>query len=263
MLYVNQLWRFRSFILGSVRRELQARYRNSILGVSWVIFPALAQIIIYTLIFSKLIGARLPGSDDLMGYSIYLCAGIVAWSFHAELITRNTGVFLDNSNMIKKLLFPRICLPGIVAASSLLNFSIILALLLGFLSMTGRLPGLPIFSLVPLTVLLLVLSSSLGLALGVINVFFRDVGHLTQIVLQFWFWFTPIVYPVSILPEYVQRLVALNPMTAIVGAYQEVLLYQRWPDWGSLIGVLTLAIFLMLWSLLLYRRNAAEMVDEL
>lgn len=262
-MYANQLWQFRGFILGSVRRELQARYRNSILGISWVVLPALAQIIIYTLIFSKLIGARLPGTDDIMGYSIYLCAGIIAWSFHSELVSRNVGIFLDNSNMIKKLVFPRICLPGIVVASSLLNFAIILGLLIGFLLVTGRFPGSPILALIPLTALLLVFSSCLGLALGVVNVFFRDVGHLTQITLQFWFWFTPIVYPISILPEYVKKLVSLNPLTAVVGAYQEVLLYQRWPDWSSLLYVLAAAMGLMLGSLLIYRRNSSAMVDEL
>lgn len=262
-MYANQLWQFRGFILGSVRRELQARYRNSILGVSWVVLPALAQISIYTLIFSKLIGARLPGSEDLMGYSIYLCAGIVAWSFHSELVSRNVGIFLDHSNMIKKLVFPRICLPGIVVASSLFNFGIVLGLFLGILIVTGRFPGLPVLALIPLTALLLVFSSCLGLALGVVNVFFRDVGHLTQIALQFWFWFTPIVYPVSILPEYVQKLIAFNPLTATIGAYQQILLYQRWPDWNSLLYALAVAVSLMLGSFVIYRRNTSAMVDEL
>jgi len=263
MLYLDQLWSFRSFILGSVKREFQSRYRNSVLGAAWVVLPALAQIIIYTLIFSRLIGARLPGIDDTMGYSIYLCAGIVAWSLHTEVIGRSTSVFLDNANMIKKLLFPRLCLPVIVVVSSLINFSIILGIFVVFLTATGRFPGTSLLALLPLVLLHTLLATGIGMALGVMNVFFRDVGQLTQIVLQFWFWLTPIVYPISILPDSIQTLVALNPMTPIIAAYQQIFLYNSGPEWNSLIPVWIIAGVMMFAALSTYRRNVTDIVDEL
>lgn len=263
MLYIQQLWEFRHFISGSVRREIQARYKNSVLGLTWIILPPLAQILIYTLIFSKLIGARLPGVDDSMGYSVYLCAGIISWSFFNEVITRNISIFLDNANLIKKLIFPRICLPAIVIATSLINFAVMLVLFFLFLIISGRLPDISVMALVPLIVLQSVLSLSIGMVVGVINVFFRDVGQLMYVVLQFWFWLTPIVYPLSILPESIRVIVALNPMTSITSGYHQVFVYHSWPDWGELLPTVFLALMMAVLALWVYRRNVAEIVDEL
>lgn len=263
MSYLAQIWNFRNFVFGSVRREFQARYRNSVLGVTWVALPAISQVVIYTLIFSKLIGARLPGTDDAMGYGIYLCAGIIGWSLHTEVIAKSTSVFLDNGNLIKKLLFPRICLPIIVLTNASINFAIITTIFVFFLLAVGKFPGNTLLALLPLVGLHIVLAAGLGMALGIINVFFRDVGQLTQIGLQFWFWLTPIVYPISILPDRVQSLVALNPMTPLLAGYQQIFVYGTWPDWESLVPVCILAAVLMYVSLATYRRNGTDIVDEL
>jgi lipopolysaccharide transport system permease protein len=108
------------------------------------------------------------------------------------------------------------------------------------------------------------LSAGLGLLVAVLNVFFRDVAHVTAIVLRLWFWLTPIVYPVTILPDWVRFWVqVINPMTSLVDGYQRVLLLQQWPQWSSL-WLPCLAAILAAWSGLgLYRARADEMVDEL
>jgi lipopolysaccharide transport system permease protein len=97
----------------------------------------------------------------------------------------------------------------------------------------------------------------------VLNVFFRDVGQLFAICLQFWFWLTPIVYPMSILPEWVQRLLQLNPLTNLIGSYQNLFLYGQWPVWSSLLPVFITALVMCLIGLRLFRRRVGEMVDEL
>ncbi len=229
---VRAVWNYRGFVLGSVQREFQTRYRNSLLGAVWTILNPLSMIIVYTVIFSQLMKARLPGVDNNLAYGIYLCAGILVWGFFAEVIGRSQSVFLEHANLIKKLSFPRICLPLIVVLNASVNFAIIFALFLSFLVVTQNFPGWAVLAVIPLLIIQIAFSIGLGIILGVLNVFFRDVGQLVGIVLQFWFWLTPIVYPASILPEGIRPIIEANPMAALIAAYQGIFVYGRWPDWS-------------------------------
>lgn len=260
---LRPVWAFRGFILGSVKREFQSKYRNSLLGITWMIVNPLAQILVYTIIFSQIMQARLPEVEGAFGYSIHLCAGILTWGLFAEISNRSVSMFLDNANLLKKLSFPRLCLPITVVASSLLNFAIVFGLFTGFLLVTGNFPGLAYVALVPLLVVLVMFAVGMGMVLGVLNVFFRDVGQLFGIVIMFWFWLTPIIYPLSILPDRVQPLMALNPMAALIGQFQGVLVRGAWPEWSALAYPVVAAIILCLLGLRLFRRHAGEMVDEL
>ncbi|CAI8834746.1 ABC transporter permease [Pseudomonas koreensis] len=259
----RSLYSYRGFILGSVQREFQARYRNSLLGALWPVFNPLSMIIVYTVIFSHIMRARLPGVDDSMAYSVYLCAGLLAWGMFSEITLRSQTMFLDNANLLKKISFPRICLPVIVLCNAAINFAIIIGLFLGFLLISGRWPGMALLALIPLIALQMLFCAGLGMILGVLNVFFRDVGQLFAICLQFWFWLTPIVYPITILPEWVQRLLQLNPMTSLIGSYQNLFLYGQWPVWNSLLPVFIVAVVMCLIALRLFRQRVGEMVDEL
>ena len=217
----------------------------------------------FELLDAEQLRARLPGVDDGMAYSIYLCAGLLAWGLFSEITLRSQNMFLDNANLLKKISFPRICLPVIVLLNAGINFAIILALFIGFLLISGRLPGMALLALVPLLALQVMFSAGLGMILGVLNVFFRDVGQFFGILLQFWFWLTPIVYPMSILPEGIQRVLALNPLTALMHSYQNVFLYNQWPDWSSLTPLLVIGLLFCLMGLRLFRQRVGEMVDEL
>ncbi|MBY8956219.1 MULTISPECIES: ABC transporter permease [Pseudomonas] len=259
----RSLYSYRGFILGSVQREFQARYRNSLLGALWPVFNPLSMIIVYTVIFSHIMRARLPGVDDSMAYSVYLCAGLLAWGMFSEITLRSQTMFLDNANLLKKISFPRICLPVIVLCNAAINFAIIIGLFLGFLLISGRWPGMALLALIPLIALQMLFCAGLGMILGVLNVFFRDVGQLFAICLQFWFWLTPIVYPITILPEWVQRLLQLNPMTSLIGSYQNLFLYGQWPVWNSLLPVFIVTVVMCLIALRLFRQRVGEMVDEL
>lgn len=260
---IAALVRYRGFVLGSVKREFQARYRTSMLGALWLILQPLAMIVVYTVIFSGVMRSRMPGVTSTFGYSIYLCAGTITWGLFSEIVTRSTGIFVDSANLLKKLSFPRIALPSIVVLSALMNFAIIFSLFTIFLISTGNFPGITFLGLIPLLVVQIIFSIGLGITLGVLNVFFRDVGQFMNIFMQFWFWFTPVVYPWSILPPRIKQLVNLNPMADLVRGYQTIFVDHMWPDWTYIWPVLVVGILLCALSLRLFRRHAAEMVDEL
>ena len=260
---LSALIRYRGFVAGSVKREFQLRYRTSMLGAVWLVLQPLAMILVYTVIFSEVMKSRMPGVTSTFGYSVYLCAGAITWGLFAEIITRSQGVFVENANLLKKLSFPRIALPVIVVVSSLMNFAIIFSLFTIFLLTTGNFPGITFLGIVPLLLVQIIFSIGLGITIGVLNVFFRDVGQFMGIFVQFWFWFTPIVYPWHVLPASIKPWIVLNPMADLIVGYQTILVYHRWPDWGLVWPVLILGMALCALGLYLFRRHAAEMVDEL
>jgi lipopolysaccharide transport system permease protein len=259
----RSLYSYRGFILGSVKREFQARYRNSLFGALWTVLNPLSMIVVYTVVFSQIMRARLPGVEDGLAYSVYLCAGLLTWGLFAEITTRSQSMFLENANLLKKLSFPRICLPVITLLNAGINFAIILGLFLGFLLIGGRLPGMALLALIPLLAVQVIFAAGLGMLLGMLNVFFRDVGQMFGICLQFWFWLTPIVYPLSILPPGIQHIISLNPMTVLMNSYQNIFLYNQWPNWPALLPLLIIGLVLCAMALRMVRQRVGEMVDEL
>lgn len=260
---LRALWAYRGFILGSMQREFQARYRNSLLGATWAVLNPLAMIVVYTVIFSQIMQARMPGLDPTFGYSIYLCAGLLTWGLFAEITSRAQNMFIEHGNLLKKLSFPRLCLPVVVVGSAGLNFAIIFGLFTVFLLISGHFPGWPFLALVPVLLVLVLLAIGLGITLGVLNVFFRDVGHAFGIFLQFWFWLTPIVYPASVLPAGLRPWLVLNPMASLMTAFQDILATSQWPKWDSLWPTALLAVATCVLGLRLFRRRSGELVDEL
>lgn len=260
---LKSLWAYRGFILGSVKREFQSKYRNSLLGAAWTVINPLAMIIVYTVIFSQIMRAKLPGIDSAFAYSIYLCAGVLTWGLFAEIVGRAQNTFLEHANLLKKLSFPRLCLPVTVVANALLNFFIVFGLFSVFLLISGNFPGLVYLALIPVLAILVAFAIGLGISLGVLNVFFRDVGQFFCIVIQFWFWLTPIVYPISILPESVHSLMSYNPMASLMTAFQDILVTGQWPVWQSLLPITILAAALCALGMHLFRKHVGEMVDEL
>ena len=262
-LMLRGLWAYRGFVLGSVKREFQSKYANAILGAVWSLLSPLAMILVYTVIFAEVMRTKMPGSDSTFAYSIYLCAGILTWGLFAEIVGRGQTMFLEQSNLLKKVSFPRICLPVIVTLNALVNFGIIFGLFVVFLIVTGNFPGLTFFTLLPVLVLQVMLALGIGMVVGILNVFFRDVGQFMTIAVQFWFWLTPIVYPASILPEHVRPILDWNPMAPIIAAWQGVLVKGTPPDWGSLVYPLVIALLLCTLGLRMFRKRAGEIVDEL
>lgn len=260
---LKSLWSYRGFIIGTVKRDFQAKYQNSLFGVLWAVLSPLALIVVYTVVFSQVMKTKLPGVESDVAYSIYLCSGILTWGLFSEIVQRMQVCFLENANLLKKLIFPRMCLPVIVLGNAVVNFSIIFGIFLVFLIITRNFPGILFFALAAPLFILLIMAIGLGVTLGVLNVFFRDVGQFFGIFLQFWFWLTPIVYPINILPVKVQAIINFNPLVPVIGSFQSILVRKEPPVWGDLIYPFTLSIVLCFIGLYLFRRHAADMVDEL
>ena len=261
---LRALWSYRGFVWSSVLREFNGKYRESLLGAFWSVANPLAMIVIYTVIFGQLMRTTLLGHEQTpFAFSIFLCAGVITWGLFAEMLGRLNNVFLEHGNLIKKSNFPRICLPAIVTVSALVNFGIVFGLYLLFLALVGHWPGWPLLALVPLLALQLLFTLGLGIFLGTLNVFFRDVGQLTGVVLQFWFWLTPIVYTLPALPEKARNLLQYNPMQPLMAAYQQLFLSKAWPDFATLLPLALLTAALLLLGARFFLARVGELVDEL
>ena len=261
---LKKLYEYRYFIWTSVVREFQSRYKKSILGMLWAVFNPLAIILVYTVIFSQVMRAKVSGIGTNYSYGIYLCSGVFAWNFFSEMLMRLTTVFQDNANLLKKVNFPRLCLPVIATCTSMINFLIVFTLFLTFMLFQPitRFSTWPYFLL--LFFLQVLFTFSLGIILGVLNVFFQDVAQFMTISLQFWFWLTPIVYPKEIVPNFMHKVFSLNPLYYIISGYQDIFDYgihhRNWIGFGIFF---ILSILLAVIGLLLYRILITEMVDEL
>lgn len=246
-----------------MKREFAARWIRTQLGPLWLIAQPLATILIFTVIFVNIMRPGMPAHESKFAYSIYLCAGIIFYNLFSEMLNRCVGVFVENANLLKKIYFPRLCLPVIVMISSLLNFVVILLLFLGFLVLARAFPGWVILSALPVVVILVVFTMGLGMLLACINVFYRDVQQMVQVVLQFWFWLTPIVYVPAALPERVVSFLHWNPLFPLIRAAHDIFLEQALPNWLSLLypGVLGLCFTGL--GVLAFARLQGEIVDAL
>ncbi len=253
----------RHFIVESVKREFFSRYTHSLLGAAWAVLNPLSMVMVYMLVFSQVMRTKLPGIESGFAYSIYLCAGILPWGLFTEISIRCVNIFVENGNLLKKVAFPKICLPAIVTGSALINFAIISGLFLFFLLYIDQFPGFVILGAIPLLALLIFFAISIGIFLGTMNVFFRDVGQGYGVLCQFWFWFTPLVYPASIVPARFQGLLELNPMVRIMRGFHTIFLENQWPDFVSLLPVAVLVLILAGIALRFFRRHSSEIVDEL
>ena len=122
---ILDIWSFRTFILGSIRREISSRYKGTVMGSAWVVINPLMMIIIYTVIFSQVMHSRLNGVGGTYSYSIFLCAGLLPWLFFSDLVSKCQGAFVDNGNLLKKMHFPRGCLLVIALGNAGFNFLVI------------------------------------------------------------------------------------------------------------------------------------------
>ena len=228
-----------------------------------MIINPLAQVAIYALILSNVLAAKLPGIDNKYAYAIYLMAGLLAWTLFNETVSRCLTLFIEQGNLIKKMRFPRLALPAIVVGSSLVNNGLLFIAMLGVFLLLGHHFSTAMFWILPLTVVLVGFSLGIGLVLGVMNVFLRDLGQVVPIILQMLFWFTPIVYPVDIIPEEFRHLLRFNPLFHFTTAYQDIIVYGRSPDFSGVAVIFILTCLLLLLSLFLFRRANEEMVDVL
>ena len=257
------VWLYRHFIAASIKAEFKNRFARSKLGAAWIVLFPLAQATIYAVVLAQILGARLPGTTSRVAYAAYLIAGTSAWSLFSEIILRCMSVFIEYGSVLKKIAFPRLCLPLVVAGSAVINH-LFLLLAVGVVFLYLDTPPTVVWIVLPVGMVLIAgIAFGLGILLGLMNVFMRDVSHVFGIVLQFAFWLTPIVYVPDALPAHLRWLTTLNPLTPLVGIYQGAMVFGRWPDPKALLGPTLLALLLVLFTLSVFRRASPELVDAL
>lgn len=228
-----------------------------------MIVQPLAQVAIFALVLSSILAARMPDASGPFAYVIFLLAGTLCWSLFAEVLTRSVAIFVDNGNLIKKIAFPRVSLPLIVAGVALANNAVLFLVIVCGAIVLGHPPGIEYLWLPLLTLLTLALASGLGIILGTLNVFARDTAQAVPVFMQALYWLTPIVYVATILPERFAKWLSLNPLAPLVAGYQSVVLYNRPPDWMGLVPVAILSVVLLAAALGLFRRASGDMPDVL
>ncbi|WP_292975926.1 ABC transporter permease [Pantoea sp. UBA4549] len=261
MLY--SIWRYRHFILASIRGDLKGRFARSRLGAFWFILHPLAQSLIFSIVLAEVMRTRMPNIDSQAAYPIYLLSGMAAWGLFSEILTRSIGIFIEQASAMKKIAFPRLCLPVIVWGSALINHVLLLLAIAVIFLFFGHYPGFAWLYLIPGMLLISIMAFGIGVFLGILNVFARDVAQFMTVFLQLWFWFTPIVYLKSVVPEKFQFLIGLNPMTPLVGLYQDALLFNQRPEWMNLWPAIVVGFVAVVVSFMVFRRASPELVDAL
>lgn len=251
-------------ILNFARHELVDRYAGSVLGGAWSFIMPLVQILIFTLIFSEIMGARMAmlGAEfEKFGYSIYLVSGILAWTAFSSTVARVTGFYTDQANIIKKVPVDLASLPVYVVIADTVIYIVAMAFFAVFLLLIGF-PFTWNWLYLPLVYALqAAFAYGLGFTMANFAVFLRDVRELVSVVLQVWFWLTPIVWVINILPESARAAFAVNPMFHIIGAYRDIILMGQAPSATALAYPAGLAAGLLALGLFTVRRLERHIRD--
>ncbi len=220
---LKTLYEYRELLFNLTRKEVKVKYKNSVLGILWSMVNPLIMLLVFYIAFGLFF--KVQGSG-IQFFAIYLMSGILPWNFLAFSLNLSVGTVVANGNLVKKVYFPREVLPLANVGAAAFNFVLQSAVLFAFMGVLWYRFSPWIF-LFPLVVLLETLFI-VGMAffISALNVFFRDVQHLTEIVLMAWFWMTPIVYPITYitdkLPHWAQQIYFLNPMTHIIQLFRQI-----------------------------------------
>lgn len=248
------------------RQELIDRHKGSLLGRTWTIIAPLINILVFVLIFSTIMGAKLEGfgaTIDQYTYSIYLISGILAWTAFAKSLSAITNTFMDRAGMITKVNTSLKALP----LSSLLAEAVIYGVGMAFFIVFLLLVGFPVTAFwlgVPLVFALqLAFTYALGLLLATLAVYLKDIREGVAVLLPVWFWLTPVVYVESIIPSWALTTIRINPVFQLIHAYRELILYQRLPTLLGLSGVAIATLLLFIAAFWLLGRTERDLRDAL
>jgi lipopolysaccharide transport system permease protein len=243
---VKNLWVHRELISQFTKRQVLQRYKGSYLGLAWSFVTPLATLLVYTFVFSVVFKARWEGAvtGSHAEFALALFAGLIVFNIFSETILAAPNLIVSNANYVKKVVFPLEILPVSLLGSALTNslFGLVI-LLVGSLFILGQIPWTLVF--LPLMYLpLIFICLGLGWFLASLGVFIRDIGHLLGVIVQILFFLTPIVYPLSAVPERFRFFLFLNPLTFIVNHFRRVALFGQQPDWGAF-GLITIGAFVI------------------
>lgn len=253
----EELWEFRELFYFFMWRDLKIRYKQTVMGVSWAIIQPLFTMVIFSLFFGRLAGVP----SDGIPYPVFTLAALVPWTFFANSVGLASNSLLLNSNMIKKIYFPRLALPTATVLVGLLDFLIAFALLLVIMFYYSITPTIHLLWLPCFVLLALLTCLGVSLWLAALTVQFRDVRYVVPFLLQSWFFITPVAYPSSMLSQPWRTLYGLNPMAGVVDGFRWTLLGAGVAP-GPLVWVSTLmAVALFVGGLFYFRRVEKTFAD--
>lgn len=253
-LRIHLLWRYRELVYFLAWRDIKIRYKQTILGITWVIL----QPVISMLVFSGLFGILLQVPTGGIPYPLFVLSGLLPWLYFSAALTKSSNSLVDNTSLITKIYFPRMVIPIAAMLSSLVDFIISMAILVIIMLSYGVFPIETILLLPIFLILAMITALGFGLWLSALNVRYRDVKHLLPFIIQIWMYLTPVVYGASLIPERYRWLLGLNPMTGVVDGFRWALFGNRFGSVltsDSLLYILSVGIaFLILISGTIYFR---------
>lgn len=264
-----ELWRYRDLLWLLTLRDLKVRYRNSVLGVAWSWMNPMLMMTVFTVVFTVM--SRGPAS--LPHFHAFVLVGILAWNAFSTAVLGAADSVVANAALVRKVYFPREVLPLAVVLSSMINFLISLPIYFAIAWLSGLRPT-PWLALLPLPLLAHgMFTAGVALVVAALNVFYRDTGHILQVLMLAWFFLTPIFYPISILPRskvilgvtvdvwlWTRR---LNPMASIIASYHDLLYYGTYTAPDFLLRTLLTAALALAAGYAVFRRLSPRFAEEI
>lgn len=256
---VIELIKARELLASWSLREFRVRYSQSVLGAAWAILQPLALMIVFSVVFSVFI--QVP--TDGIPYPIFAYTALLPWTFFANALSSAIPSLVGNVNLVSRVYFPREILPLSAILVSFVDFIIASSLFVVLMWVYAIAVG-PTILLVPLIVLIqMTLTFGASLFASAFNVFYRDVRFLIPLALQIWLYLSPIIYPISLIPERFRTLYFLNPMAVIIDSYRRVILYRQMPDWPFLTLAAVTAFGLTVVTYRYFKRAEREFADRI
>jgi lipopolysaccharide transport system permease protein len=255
---LQEIWAYRELFFFLVWRDIKVRYAQTVLGALWAILQPVLQMIVFTVIFG--IFARIP--SDGIPYPVFALAALVPWSFFSTALTTSSSSLVNNPELISKIYFPRLVIPFAPVLAALLDFAIAFAMLLVVMLAFGVTPHASAIVLVPVLLVLIVMTATgVGCWLSALNIQYRDIKQITPLLMQLWMYGSPIVYPVSMVPERFRAIYALNPMVGVISGFRSVLVGTGEVPWQAIEISFVVASLLLLSGALYFRRTERVFAD--
>jgi lipopolysaccharide transport system permease protein len=252
---LRAVYAYRGLLRGLVRRDLQVKYKGSVLGVAWSLLHPLVMAAVYTLAFRYVV--RVP----IEAFPLFLLSGLLPWMFFAGALGSATSAIVDQGTLVRKVAFPRAVLPLAAVTSQLAQFGIMYTVVVPVALAIGVGLSPTLVAVVPIVLLQAVFTAGLALLLATAYVFVRDARHLLEVGLQVWFWLTPIIYSVDLVPPELLRWMRFNPMLHFVTAYQGIVVGHTLPSVQTVLLLTALAATSLLIGWSVFRRAQGRFAE--
>jgi lipopolysaccharide transport system permease protein len=253
---LRDLWAFRELLYFLTWRDVKVRYKQTELGVAWAIIQPLFTMLVFTLFFGRLAGVP----SDNVPYPVFAYAGLLAWTFFANAITNSGNSLVGSANLITKVYFPRMIIPGAAVAAGLVDFAIAFLIMVVLMVYYGVMITWSILMFPVVVLLTTLLALGMGMWLSGLNVKYRDVRFALPFLVQLWMFVSPVIYPTSFLPAKYRWLLSLNPMTGIIEGYRSSLFGLPF-KWTALAGSTAITFILLIYSAYSFRRMEKSFAD--